>query len=863
MSWVTGHTVTTPPDCPRFLSLGTVVSASVVTCLSARRTGARGEAERMPQLQVPLVTFTVEDGVVTSDSPFVATAGCQRIGRPKVHSFFAILEPLVAHPEISELAPLILSRLEQELATRTKLTATAAISASVEAVNEELHHYNRPRPAEERLYYGLTCGISRGEELYLAQVRPSQILISQDGDLYAFPGLESWHWSRRSDTNVALEQPLGMHGEIEPDLYHTRLEPGDLIVLCSGSLARVVHREPQGVFLQGDAAGAIEHLRELTEAYNVDNASSAAIAVTIPPESSRKRRDLDVLRRMSGLVASFLPEQTARHSGRHDAAPRTGVALSSHSGQTGNSQATEVDGEVFRTGTIPPVVSGEVEPDTRHVRRSGTDLNNPSFVDNTDYWDPHDHETLADDDVGSHLEYDSYVSSRDQRHNREGKRTLTEILAGAILALSAAVVGVWQLAVNRDRPVDSPREDESTFGLPRLQRYDNSIQGPDFSGVRRRLPRAPINRYTGFVSIGLVFALAIGLIYSVTTSRERERTEEFEALLGQSVAARQNAMQANDPTVAQSFLQASESRLQQAAALGVDEERLMAEQAAIADTRDASLGIERLGNVQVLGGVPPAPDGVNPNLFFGNGQLYIFTDALYQLDPEQSRLVRLIGEGDDVGGYTVGELQGAAWGHGTPMVMDGLNVYFYEPTSASWDRHELGNFGDSYSGVQAISGYIGNLYILSPETGQIIRYNSEQFDALPEDWSGGSGAEELSLGVDMMIDGRIYVMTEDGQILDFYRGALDDTATVNATPEVDGAVSMSFQSDRSYVYIADSHDRILRVTTDGEVVQQFMTEHDGPQMTNVQSLVVDDSQGSAYVLTDSALMQVRLPGPPR
>lgn len=805
----------------------------------------------MPQLQHSLVTLSIENGMRTGDTPFVRTAGCEQIGAPGVHSFFAILEPMSQHPEIADLAPIILERLEQELATRQKVTATAAISASVEAVNAELHYYNQDREEDDRLYFGLTCGLTREDDLYIAQVLPSQILISQDGALHVFPGLETWHWTRRSEPSMSLEQPLGVHGEIEPDLYHTRIEPGDLIVLCSGSLARVIQREPQDVFIRGDAHAAISHLNELTGAYNVDNASSVAIQVSPPQKRSRRRHDLAFLRTVAAAAGSFLPDDSSRRQRHRSANSQQGVDTETLRGQTDHQGGITVDSKLSTVDTIH-----REERATSTAEQSAAAYTSGYEDERHEYWDPH-----GQWDAETAESYSNDEAKEDQ--HREGKRTLIEIVAGAVLALVAAIIGIWQLAVNRDRSMDGPREDESTFGLPRLQRYDNSMQGPDFTGVRRRLPRAPINKYAGFVSVGLVFALAAGLIYSVSSSRDRERTEEFESLMGQAVAARQNAVQANDPSTAQSFLQASEARLGEAAALGVDDELILTEQAAIVEARDASLGIERIGNIQVLGGVPSAPDGVTPSMFFGNGQLYVFTDALYQLDPEQSRLLRLISSGDEINGQTVGNLQGAAWGYGSPMVMDGNSVYTYDSTNTSWSRHELGTFGSEYSDIAAISGYIGNLYLLSPQAGQILRYHGDQFDALPEDWTGGSAVEELAAGVDMMIDGRIYVLTSDGRLLDFYRGALDDTAVINATPEIENAVSFSYQSGRSHLYVADDHDRILRVTTDGQVVQQFMSESAAPQLQDIQRIAVDDAIGSAYVLTDNALLQVRLPGPPR
>jgi hypothetical protein len=279
--------------------------------------------------------------------------------------------------------------------------------------------------------------------------------------------------------------------------------------------------------------------------------------------------------------------------------------------------------------------------------------------------------------------------------------------------------------------------------------------------------------------------------------------------------------------------------------------------------RDAALGIERLGNIQVLGGIPPAADGTSPKLFFGNGQLYVFSDALYLLDVEQARLVHLIGPGDELAEHRVGTLVGAGWGHGNPVVIDALNAYQFEPTAAAWTRYELGNTGDGYYNITGVSGYIGNLYLLAPSSGQIIRYGAGAYSAFPDDWTAGQASEELTRGTDMVVDGRIYVLLDDGRVLNFYQGALDSSLAPEATPAIEGATALSAQPDRPYVYIADSHDRILRVTREGEVIQQFKADEQSELMSNIQAIAVDDALGTAYVLTDSALLQVRLPGPPR
>ncbi|MBX6342850.1 MAG: hypothetical protein IRY97_10360, partial [Thermomicrobiaceae bacterium] len=367
---------------------------------------------------------------------------------------------------------------------------------------------------------------------------------------------------------------------------------------------------------------------------------------------------------------------------------------------------------------------------------------------------------------------------------------------------------------------------------------------PDLTGVRRRLPRLPAGRRVAVVSVLLVAALAVALGYSVHTARVRARQQRVEQLLQAAVQARQEAGQQSNPAAAQAYLVAARARVQQAQASGLDQQRASQELAAIDAALDKALHVERLANLQVLGGVPAPAAGVTPRVFFGNGQVYVFTDALYRLDANGTSLVRLLAPGDQVGGAPVGALQGAAWGDGTPVAFDGSNAYVLDPTSGTWSRHALATLGAPYSGIASISGYSGNLYLLAPGSGQILKYAAGAFGQEPEDWTGGLAADDLRHATDMEIDGHIYVLLKDGRVLSFYRSALEKTiAPSGVTPAVEGAVALSEQPDRPYLYEADAHGRILRLTRDGKLVQQFMPAAGGPSLDHVRDIAVDDVTG--------------------
>src|SRR5918995_645414 len=69
-----------------------------------------------------------------------------------------------------------------------------------------------------------------GREIFVAQASPSQAILVQDGQVYAFPDVASWRGDYAPDTSVSESHPLGFGDEPTPRLYHSEAAPGDLIV---------------------------------------------------------------------------------------------------------------------------------------------------------------------------------------------------------------------------------------------------------------------------------------------------------------------------------------------------------------------------------------------------------------------------------------------------------------------------------------------------------------------------------------------------------------------------------------------------------------------------------------------------------
>ncbi len=806
----------------------------------------------MPGLHALTADLVVEAGRPAGTSPFLSIDRADGLGAKGSRHFFAVLEPVEPGPGAAQAAAEVFQRLRESWGRRSSLTPTAAILAAVQDVNRWLFESNRHSPGNP-IRFGLTCAVARNDDLYIVQAAPTQILIGQEGELYTFPELEHWRRNHQFQTDENCDQPLGLDAEIEPDIYHTQIAGGDLIVVCSTSLARIIEREPRDVFVGSDPDAAIAHLGRIAYDYAVPNAWAAAITV---PEAEPEGPNQGILfiKRVGEFWSNLLPEETAdrfRRRGREAQSEVDPDDLPGHThGRTGyedwetaSSDAgapDDRDGESWE----PFAAAAEQSPISRsHAGQEQRD-------EDADFWRPSAAGEPWDDDLPA-----------DAGEGRGGK--LTKLLAGAILALSAAVVGVWQIAVHRDRTIGEP-PDDGTLGLPRLQRFDDTMQFPDFTGVRRRLPRAPVSRRAIVAAAALILLIVVAVAFTIYNRQAQQREVQRTALLQAAAQARQQAGQASEPATAYAFLLAAQARIREAEPLGLEKAQADQERATISQAMDQTMKVERISSIQAVGGVPAAPQGVTPRVFFGNGQLFIFSDALYRLDPNETTLVRLLGSGDQVDGQQVGTLIGASWGDGTPIAFDSQNLYLFDPTGAGWSRHRLGTAGSPYGDITGSSGYGGNLYLLSPGSGEILKFTSDDFSAQPEAWTSGLIVEDLRAGVDMIVDGRIYVLLRDGRVLDFYMSALEKTVTPQVVPAITDAVALSSQTDRPYYYVADDQGRILRLDREGKLVQQFMADKSVsgvPSLDGIQSMAVDDVLGTGYVLTDHGLLMVRLPGP--
>lgn len=440
-----------------------------------------------------------------------------------------------------------------------------------------------------------------------------------------------------------------------------------------------------------------------------------------------------------------------------------------------------------------------------------------------------------------------------------------ELLAGLVLSLTAAVVGVWGVT-RRDRPLHGP-VDDGLLGLPRLQRWDTSYRPPRMQRLRSRFPRIEISRFVIVFCVIVMIAAGVVFYYSRSAKETLLAEQTFESELAKVSQRRRDAMAADDLATAWTILNDARAQLEQVATLaeeGANDPRVIDERTAIDDQLTRLGGMQRVASVQTVGTVPAAPDGTTARLVAGDGRVYLLSDAIYQVDVAGFSLVLLLQPGDLVDNAPVETLRAATWRENRLMVLDARRAYIFDPTTGGWSVEKLGTFdGQGFTDVAAGATFDFNLYLLARGSGQILKFQAGLYENNPEDWTGGVAREELMTAADMAVDGNVWVLLPDGSILNFFRSRLEATLKPDVVPPLERTSAIFTTAESEFLYVLSATDgRILRLTREGKLVQQLTTGDADSPIAGADDFVIDEKNGIAYVLANDTIYTLRMPAAP-
>ena len=252
----------------------------------------------MRRASVAAAGFAVTEGRAAEPSEFVHVSPVpDRSGRV----LLACVEPLERTPRGMELAQVAL-RVMRETFAATPGRGAEALAAAFAAANAAILAENRPLTTGRwgrRICVGATAIALNGREIVVAQAAPSQAILVQDGQVYAFPEVGSWRGDYVPEGPEAASHPLGFVEDQSPRLYYSEAAPGDLIALCATSVGRALARDEDAVvelyggsLLTEDLEGSVDRLERLLARHEVVDGFAVVASVSRLPRRAGPRLPL-------------------------------------------------------------------------------------------------------------------------------------------------------------------------------------------------------------------------------------------------------------------------------------------------------------------------------------------------------------------------------------------------------------------------------------------------------------------------------------------------------------------------------------------------------------------------------------------
>ncbi|HEX8230587.1 MAG TPA: hypothetical protein VF826_14910 [Chloroflexia bacterium] len=290
--------------------------------------------QRIERLEVTCRRFAVLSGIRQEADDYIA---CLQPRSGRKGTLALLTEPAGEHPALSaEVCRLARKIIADQYLADTSLSMTSGLTAALDAANNAVLRYNYASALGEsnldssplvavraggararRFKVGLSAALLRsdGTGIYLAQMAPAQAYIRHNGLLTAVPETPYWRARPNSKANRPqltilrhdydstefddveefppdfsqdhlLSPSLGSAPGVESNPIYRRIEDGDLVVLVTSSLARLLDRETAEEVMSGfDADAVTEALLELAITHGLAQAHACVLAFGGPTSS--------------------------------------------------------------------------------------------------------------------------------------------------------------------------------------------------------------------------------------------------------------------------------------------------------------------------------------------------------------------------------------------------------------------------------------------------------------------------------------------------------------------------------------------------------------------------------------------------
>jgi len=690
-------------------------------------------------------------------------------------------------------------------------SVTRGLRSALLAANELLFEQNLRADSEHRVALGLNCALVRDHDVYIGQIGPALLSLVRQGELQRFPEDSVWlHSESPSTFDLNREPPAGLRRDVEPNLAHITLSPGDVLILSTTALARMA---PASDLANAATYTGSESVRGNLEALAAGRDLSAVVLECLgerqgagPQELSAEREQILEPRPTKRTVAEEVTpvpplEQASEPKPLAEeppaAAPTTAEGLPTEEGEYLEEEPEPEEKAIepeLQEPSQPAAGLGNLRQSSERVRRGAEDLLVRVLPDS--------------------------LPERPPEQQEPGRALSLSGRALVAVSLAIPLVMLFLVVMARVQYERTLREQFINLQSEAQAQYEQAMASNDKTVQREGLRRA-----LGTVDEGLALRSTDDTLISL----QRRINHQLDQL-----------------DVVQRLY-----HFWQLAELQEDE--------AAAPTDSSRIVIEGI-NVFVL--------------HRGSDRVYRFllNDAGDALQPVDTSAI-LLQKGELRGGVRLGDMVDIAWmeagGQRTLSTFVALerggSLLAYDPQQGI-DVLPVAN-GDMWLKPQAIGSYQGNLYILDPLLNRILKFvpTDNAYTNPPTDYLSSQLDVNLTGAVDMTIDGNMYVLFADGQIKKFLKGEVQPFPMAGLPTPMRSPTTIFVSGAKrpdadGFVYVTDTgNERILQFDKAGNFIRQFQANPGEPQMKRLRGIYVDENKGRMFILSGKTLWLCDIP----
>ena len=717
-------------------------------------------------------------------------------------NLYILVETVGSFPDPARIQQRLIEVAEERF--RTDGSITNALREAIKAANASLFEQNLNAPREERGIAGMTCLVLKEQDAYIGQAGPGLLYHVAKDTFQRLPQESAWLSAEKlQDVDIAKHPPLGLRREIEPELSHLHSQSSDVFILASTRMIK----------LAGDdqVRSAVIH--------------RGAHSVRENLETYAAGKDLALM-----IVELLEADQAAAPAERPEALVTRGK----------------------RPGIIARVSSTLRKLATPPLRGAMPQEEEPEPGEEFPV-------AAADEDAQEETEHGPGIDLRGMLQSAwNGARRLV----GGLLPILGNVL---------------PKAESERKRLP-----PRLFAGP--RAAARSGQKTAAQSEKRWIWVALAVPVIVILLYAVTRFQyERSRQARLTQFLQAAEAAK--ASVESSPTTGQQRARLREAiaALDQAVLLKPGDQTLIAERDTLQSTLDEKNYVSRLFYFGKLEDFPDVGD-VKCQLstvVVHDIDVYVLdvgTDRVYKylLTPTKDSLQDLPGEhvlvrkGDQHGTIVLDELLDITWadpgaglaGAGLLIVDKKGQVLRYDP-AAGLEVSPVADSG-SWRAPAAAATFNANLYLLDPPANAVLKYErtAAGYDAPSSNYFKPEANANVVSGLDLAIDGSVYVLNADGTISKYFKGAGVPFPLTNLDEPLRGAccIFASGESDQEgYVYVADTgNQRILRFSKEGVFLGQYRGR-DPQEMSTLRGLFVDEADKRLYITDGNKLYWAKLP----